>query len=114
MMGEPRNESAKFSDFQGNAEVNLTRNELDQEVMYEIHARNLAQLYLDLEEAVVPTDILNIRPRELPKGIQTAFLQLLKSMDKHFLLEKHSFRNRVRGYVRLWCQKSGGFIGWVD
>ena len=114
MMGESRNESVKFSDFNANAEINITRNQLDQEVMYEIHARNLAQLYLDLEEATVPTDILDIRPRELPKNMQTAFIQLLKSMDKHFLLEKHSFRNRVRGYIRLWCKKSGGFIGWSD
>ena len=33
--------------------------------MYEIHARNLAQLYLDLEEASVPIDMLDVTAGDL-------------------------------------------------
>lgn len=107
--GEERNDSAKYT-----GESHVPWDELNSAVMYEVHARNLAQLYLDIEEAIVPTDRVNIRPREMPKDMQRSFAALLKSLDKHFLLEKNSFRNRMRNYLRLWCAKSPGFMGFTD
>ena len=74
----------------------------------------LGYIYVSIEANSKPMDVRDSRPRTIPEEVSTAYVNLIRALEKHYNVEEDSILLGARAYIREAIPLKGFSIGYAD